>query len=82
MGRWWQRDICDIPMGHDRGLPVPVAAGTGLTRVWVRVEPELPMGYPCHALVLIANAESVLQIQDLGLDPHPLPTCEPLERTK
>jgi hypothetical protein len=37
-------------MGHNRGLPVPVATGTGFTRVWVRVEPELPMGYPCYAL--------------------------------
>jgi hypothetical protein len=24
--------------------------GYGFPRVWVRVELELPMGYPCHAL--------------------------------
>ena len=30
--------------------PVPVAMGTGLAQVWVRVQLELPIGYPCYAL--------------------------------
>ena len=30
--------------------PIPVATGTGLVRVWVRVQLELPVGYPCYAL--------------------------------
>ena len=47
----WHCDICDVPMGHTRGLPIPVAMGTGFMQVWVRVGPELPMGYPCYALL-------------------------------
>ena len=48
----WHCDICDVPMGHTHGLPIPMATGMGFMRVWVRVGPELPMGYPCYALLV------------------------------
>ena len=51
----WHCDICDVPMGHTRGLPIPVAMGTGFMQVWVRVGPELPMGYPCYALAKVQS---------------------------
>ena len=56
----WQRDdeCLDVAVGryvtgtHGSCLrePIPVATGTGLARVWVRVQLELPVGYPCYAL--------------------------------
>jgi len=30
-----------------------MSTGTGLARVWVWVQVELPMGYPCYALALL-----------------------------
>ena len=44
---------CDVTGTHGcfLAVPVPTSAGTGsrgygFTRVWVRVDPNLPMGYP------------------------------------
>jgi len=39
----WQ---CDVTSRY----PWVIPTGTGLARVWVQVQPKLPMGYPCYAL--------------------------------
>jgi len=37
---WW------VTHGYILTVPVPMSAGTGFMRVWVWVDPNLPMGYP------------------------------------
>ena len=54
--RWWlammwQGDVTSRVLYPHPSKPIPMLTGTGLVQVWVRVQPELPMGYPCYALL-------------------------------
>ncbi len=37
-----------------------MSMGTGLARVWMQVQLELPVGYPCYALIVTSLQTAVI----------------------
>ena len=54
---WWQHRVVVVMWlvvgngGCDDVVMSCDVTGTGLAQVWVQVHVELPMGYPCYALL-------------------------------
>jgi len=53
---WWRLVMWHYgyPYPHP-SISVPVSTGMGLAQVWVRVQPKLPVGYPCYALFVVTT---------------------------